>query len=249
MPNLLKTEGSADGRDIIVYAGTVTDAFFTENEYGQSLGVRSRLDDNDLLLFPWMESGEHTRYFKLGKIAANRNEPRIAWTILGDGTAVKGDTDDRMFRADSDLGRLIDQLAKLPNVATLPDDFDPRVAASWKALGHVVWAEVTVTKSMPTGEKTDKGRDEFKPQPVKMVLPVEFGTGGATVTAPVVAVDLISLGLTDEQRDALSVINAAAASDAEFQSKSLGVPGVMGNQAYVKAVQDNPAGVRNTIPF
>lgn len=248
MPNLLKTEGSADGRDIIVYAGTVIDAFFTENEYGQSLGIRSRLDDTDLLNFPWMESGEHTRYFKLGKIQSLRGQPRIAWQILDDGASVKGDTDDRMFRADSDIGRLIDQIAGLLTT----DDFDPRVASYWKQLGHVTWGEVTVTKSMPTGEKVaDKSgtmRDEFKPTPVKMVLPTAIG-GGIAPAAPIEQVDLSAYSLTEIQKDALATLHGTATTDAQFTAGAFAIDGIMGNAEFVKVLNGNVAGVRDALPI
>lgn len=244
---LLKTEGSADGRDALLYGGAVIDAFFVENEYGQSLGLRSRLDDNDLLVFPWMESGEHTRYFKLGKIAASRNEARISWTMIGNGEAVKGDTDDRLFRADSDIGRLIDQLVALGAGDVLPDDFDPRKAASWKALGHVTWGEVQVTKQMPTGAKTAKGRDEFKATKVPMELPVAIG--GSTATAVVEDVDLDSLGLTTEQIDALGALSTPGTDDSAFVGAAMSVPGVIANAAIVKVLTTNPRGLRQSLPL
>jgi hypothetical protein len=252
MPRLLNTEGSADGRDELLYSGTVIDAFFTSNEYGESLGVRSRLDEADLLLNPWMESGEHTRYFKLGRIAAQRGEKRIAWTVLNDGAAVKGDTEDRMFRADSDIGRLVDHIAQLPGVNDLPDDFDPRVAASWKALGHVTWGLVPVTKQLPTGNKvTDKKgveRDEFKPTQTKMVLPLAIG--GGVAVAEVEPVDIDSFGLTSDQIAALA--KAAAdnpTDDKAFLGAAFKIEGIMSNSPFVAVLTSNTAGVREALPF
>ena len=251
MPNLLKTEGSADGRDDLIYSGTVIDAFFVSNEYGQSLGIKTRLDDADLVRYAFLESGEHTQYFGLGKIAAVRSEPRIAWQVVDDGKAVKGDTDDRMFRADSKIGRLIDQLATLPNIDVLGDDFDPRLAEHWKRLGHVKWDHVVVQRSMPTGERKPdrKGvmRDEFKVQSVKEVLPVTLG--GAETTPYVEAVDIDSFGLTSEQKLALSDAAKANPDDKAFVAACFAVPGVMANSPFVTVLNANPAGVRESLPF
>lgn len=231
-------EGDSGGKESKPYSATVIDAFFEEKEYGPQLVLLNRLDEADLMDYAWMASGEDKRWFGTGKIQVERGKPFVPWSIVGSGAAIKGDTDDRMFRGDSDLGRLWNQILALPNVSDLPEDFDPRVAASWKGL-HFKWGPVPVTKRTEVA-------GVWKSVAQNMDLPVEMG---GVVTAAVEDVDLDSLGLTTEQIDALGKLSQPGVSDSDFVGAAMSVPGVMANAAVVKVLTSNPRGLRQSLPL
>lgn len=240
-PQKFAPEGDASGREAKPYTGTVIDAFFVTSQYGrEQLTLRTLLDEADQMLYPWMQSGEDTRWFDLGGIQTARGEKFAKWEIVGDGTAVKGDSDARMFRADCDMGRLCAAVFALPNVSDLPDDFDPRVAASWKGLTFT-WGNVMVQKR----QKQDD--DTWKNVTVPMELPTAMGAGVTHEVA--LAVDLATLGLTDEQKEALIVANTTDASDAQFASAALSIPGLMANNVFVQTLNTNVKGLRGSLPF
>ena len=237
-PNKYQTEGDSGGRESKPYSATVIDAWFEEKDYGPQLVLQNRLDEADLMDYAWMASGEDKRWFGCGKIQVERGKPFVPWSIVGSGAAIKGDTDDRMFRGDSDLGRLWAQVLTLPNVSELPEDFDPRVAASWKGL-HFRWGPCPVTKRVQVD-------GEWKAVAQNMDLPVELGSGSVVAVEDV---DLDTLGLTGEQIDALSKLSTPGTDDSTFVGAAMSVPGVMANAAVVKVLTSNPRGLRQSLPF
>lgn len=243
-------EGDSGGRESKPYSATVIDAYFEEKDYGPQLVLQNRLDEADQMEYHWMASGEDRRWFGTGKIQVERGKPFQAWSIVGGGAAIKGDTDDRMFRNDSDLGRLWNQIASLPNVSELPDDFDPRVAASWKGL-HFRWAAVPVRKQRVKKDANgndvlnDKGKMTYEGFDTSMDLPIEMGSGTSVTAGPDVVLD--DLGLTPEQVTALSKLAQPGVSDSDFVGQAVVV--VAGNQAATKALTSNPAGFRSALPF
>lgn len=238
MPALLKTEGSADGREDILYTGTIIDAYFTEGTYGWQLALRSRVSDTDLLNFPWMESGEHTRWFGLGTGWASVDSGQTA-------THVSGDTD-KSFHAASTMGRLINALAALPNSDDLGDAFDPRVAKCWKGL-TLTWDLVTASLSRRVeGEVDAKGKPKYEKYTGKIVMPVALGEAVAIAATPV---DLDTLGLTVEQTAELARVSQPGVTDDAFRAAALSIPGVMANPEIVKALNTNTAGLRQALPF
>lgn len=236
-PQKFKPEGDSGSRESKPYTGTVIDAWFEEGQYGVQLVLQNRLDEADQMEYHWMASGEDKRWFGAGKIAVAKTGPREPWQVIGDGAAVKGDKEDRMFRGDSDLGRLLNQLFSLPNVSDLPEDFDPRVAASWKGL-HIGWGPVPVVK------RTQVDGD-WKDMTVNMDLPVSLGAGATAESTP--DVDLDALGLSAEQVTALSKLAQPGTSDSEFVGQAVVV--IAGNAAATKVLTSNPTGFRQALPF
>lgn len=238
-PKKFAPEGDSGGRESKPYSGNVIDAYFTEGTYGIQLVLKTALDEADAMLYPWMTSGEDTRWFGVGKISVTRGEKWVPWSLVGDGLAVKGDKEDRMFRADSDAGRLVAALFALPGVEGLPDDFDPRAAKSWKGL-HITWGPLPVTR-----QRKNESTDKYESYTADMDLPVALG---GVSSAPAPEVDLAAFGLTEDQLHALMEIDHTLA-DPQWASAALSVLGLASNQQFVIAISNNVAGVRAAVPF
>lgn len=219
------------GGGLDAFTGKVIDAFFTENEYGLSLCLKSTFDDPEN--YPKFEDGTYTRYYGCGK----------GWTTKDQGdTAIhEGGAEGKRFNKSSKMGELVSAFGDIPDVGSkVPAEFDPYDARTWKGL-HLSWAQKPVVRRRNVDDKWEN-------YDAMALLPVDvIGEGGP---APSV-VDVTALGLTDEQTDAVRALAASVGTKEEFMAGLISVDGIVSNTKFMGEVSRNLAGLYGafTEPF
>ena len=229
MPLIDLEEG---GGGIQAFTGTIVDTYFTENEYGLSLMVKSAFDDPEN--YVRFEDGCFTRYFPCG--------PK--WqTTDGGTTAEHPDGDTKKFNTSTKIGQFLAALNQVPGIEdVVAADFSAYTAGSYKGL-HLTWGQVPVQRRRM--KKDDNGADTgtWESYEASELLPVAVA-GASTPADTVPSVDITTLGLTPEQSDALLKLAATATSDAVFIEGVTKIDGVMGTPAFMAALSKDTAGLR-----
>lgn len=216
--------GGLDG-----FTGTITDAFFSDGEYGLSLRLVSTFDDPEN--YVRFEDGTFTQYYSCGK----------GWQTpdAGDTAVHESGDPSKRFNKSSKVGQLIAQVGQIPGITdALPADFSVYTAKSWKGL-HLVWGRVeTPGRKQIDGVWTDTVNN--------VLLPIALAGTGAASTNGAAPVDVNSLGLDTETITALSLIAQTCDTDAKF-IEELAKQGLVGNATLMGAVGKNTKGVREAL--
>jgi hypothetical protein len=222
------------GGGIASLTGIIDTAYFDDARgFGASLMLKVAFDDPEN--YPAKTDGAYTMYFKAG----------ADWTTLDGETAIHKDGDEsKAYKKNSDIGRLFEYLKNVEGLREAAPDFNPYVAKSYRGL-HLTWERTAIKKFLPKKDSAGNtimkadGKPDFEEQEVSMMLPVALA-GSATPEA----IDISSLGLTDEQQSALR----GAATDDAFM-KVLLESGLTSNSAVMALVSKDLKGFRAALAF
>lgn len=236
MPLIDLEEG---GGGIQSFTGTIVEAYFTENEYGLSLMLKSQFDDPEN--YVRFEDGCFTRYFPCGK----------GWTTSDGGeTATHPDGDTKKFNTASKVGQLCGALNAVPGIEDAVDsNWSAYVAKSWQGL-HLTWGQVPVKKRKPKTDET--GADVLDANGKQVWVDVDGATellpvavaGGVQAPVQTALIDTTTFGLDAVQTDALTVLAQAVDTDAKFIEGVTKIDGVMANKAFMAAMASDVGALR-----
>lgn len=227
-------EGGGGG--IAKFTGQVTEAYFSENEYGASLRVVTLFDHPEL--YPDRENGTYTQFYSLGQNATEWKSPDAGETVVHQDPSKKA-------RKDSDFGRLGQAFRDLDGLREARPEFNPYVAASYKGL-HLEWERATYEvnryrrddagQKIPDPNKPDK----FLLEPVTKFIMLPASLVGAADSNGAGEIGIHDLGLTGEQVAELT--HLAMNTDAAKWMVTVATQHA-GNKALMDAVTKDTAGV------
>ena len=230
MPLIDLEEG---GGGIQSFTGTIVDAYFTENEYGLSLMVKSAFDDPEN--YVRFEDGCFTRYFPCG--------PK--WqTTDGGATASHPDGDTKRFNTSTKIGQFLAALNAVPGIEDVVDPtFSAYTADSYKGL-HLTWGQVPVQRRRMKKDETGADTGTWESYEASELLPVAIAGQAAPTADEVPSVDITTLGLSPEQNDAVLKLAATATTDAAFIEGVTKIDGLVTLPAFMQAMAKDTAGLR-----